>query len=267
MSKLIASVSKIRLFFLILFVGLILIFLERFGALDFAKGVVSYLSTPIQLSVYRSYQNLSQSLDAVVSIGGLHARNSTLERENALLLAENIKIRSLEKENENLRAQLGSPKIGLKLKEIASVIGFGVGGNRDSLLLDQGQNQKIKKGDLVVVRNIFVGTVVEVSPRTSRVALITDPQTKIPAITQSGAVGVLAGQFGTEAHLTNVIQDDKLNEGELVLTSGEADYPKNLVLGKITSVKKVSRELFQNAKVESLLPAGELQTVFVMERK
>lgn len=266
-TKRVAPNSRVRVVIILVLAGLIIAILEKSGSLSVPKSFFASIFNPIQLSIYRTYQNISHVGGAFVSIGSLHQKNTDLELENATLKAENSRLKDLEAENAALREQLSAPKIGLTLSQVANVVGFGTGGNRNNLLIDKGSSDKVKVGDFVVLKNLYVGRIREVQPKSSRVQLITDPDTKIPAVTSAGALGVVVGQFGTESHLANVIQDDKLNQDDLVFTSGEAGFPKGLVIGRISEVRKVSKELFQDATLQSLLNLNEMRVVFVMEQK
>jgi rod shape-determining protein MreC len=265
MQKTASSFAKARLLLAVAFVGMAFFLFERAGSLNFAKDAAALVLTPIQYSLYRTYLGAANQLQAFAGIGGLRQKNVALEIERATLEAEVARIGALEEENQALREQLKTPLQAQKILTEASVIGLGTAGVRGSLLLDKGSREGVRVGDFVVVKNIYLGQVAEVSPRTARISLITEPATKIPAVTSSGALGLLVGQYGTEAKLTNVIQDDRLVEGDLLLSSGEADFPKGLVLGRLASVNKVSRELFQEAKIEPLLDATFLRTVFILK--
>ncbi len=266
MGKTAFSFAKGRLLFSLVVIGLVLALIEASGNLNVAKGFVGYLVTPIQFSLYRTYQSVANQWSGLTSIGTLRSRNVELEIEKATLEAQLVRIASLEKENEALRGQLGTKTLPGRITIQASVIGLGTGGLRGTLLIDRGDKDSIEKGDFIVLKNVLIGSIVEVGPKTARVKLLTDPSTKIPAFTSSGALGLLVGEFGTEIKLTDVVQESRLKEGDLVLASGEADFPRGLVMGKIVSVNRVSRELFQEAKVEALLDTSKLQTVFVLKR-
>ena len=247
----------------VLAVAVVIALIERSGILEPAKSLLGGLANPVQISLYRSWQSLSGLASGFSSIGSLRKVNVELELKNAILEAEISHLVSLEIENKVLREQLGTRGSALKMISSASVIGFGTGGSGGSFLLDKGRGAGVHKDDLVLVKNIYLGKIAEVSPTSSRVQLLTDPSTKIPAQTASGAIGLVTGEFGTEIKLGSVVQDDVLKIGDLVFSFGEGDVPKGLVLGKIKSVKKVSRELFQEATLEMLLEPAKLTTVFI----
>lgn len=266
MGRTISSFAKARVLLALVVVGFVVILVEATGSLNFAKGFAGFVLTPIQFSLYRTYLGATNQLQAFAGIGSLRAENVNLEIERATLEAETARLQVLEEENQALRDQLGVAPLKEKVLTPVAVIGLGTAGVRGTLLVDKGSEASVRVGDWVVFKNVLIGVVAEVSPKTSRIRLLSDPSTKIPAITGSGALGLVTGQFGTEIKLGNVVQDDSLVEGDLVLSSGEADFPKGLVLGKIANVNKVSREFFQEAKVEPMLDTADLRTVFVLKK-
>jgi rod shape-determining protein MreC len=60
-------------------------------------------------------------------------------------------------------------------------------------------------------------------------------------------------------------QEVTLNEGELVLTSGlGGDYPPDIMVGQISSVRRSSTSLFQDASVQSAVDFKGLKAVLVI---
>ncbi len=260
------NLLEFRIYPILLFAGVILFVLIVIGLLNPFLSLTQGLTLPLQVS----FHNLSQGVGNLVStagqIGSLRGKNSALQVENSELQAENASLKKLETENKSLREQLGTPLKELKVKQTARVIGLGGLGTKNVLLIDQGQNQGVKKGDLVVVKNILLGEIVAVSPKVSSVQLLDDPDTKIPAKTQGGAEGIAEGRFGAGIVLTNVLQSAKLKPNELVMTSGKDNFPANLVLGQINKVNKVEKEFFQSATIEGLVETKDLPVVYIVEK-
>ena len=65
--------------------------------------------------------------------------------------------------------------------------------------------------------------------------------------------------------LTGVLQKEKIDVGELVITSGEDEvFPPNLLIGKIKKIEKEERQPYQKAEVEPLIDYDKLETVFLI---
>jgi len=259
--------SQYRIIFIILIVGLILAAVEALGAFDPIKSAAQTITVPLQLSLYKVKLNTENAVKTLGEIGSLRDKNINLEEENAKLAAENAKLGLLKEENEALRKQLGatSPRAGELI--LAKVIGESPLISKKLLLIDKGEVNGIEEGMVVVVENIYVGKIYATSPRTSSIQLVSDPDNKIPVVTDRKVKGIAVGQFSAEVALTNIVQGDTLNKGDLVLTTGEGGFPSGLVVGRIKEVKKVEKELFQRASLELLINPASLSTVFIVVEK
>lgn len=247
--------------------GLIVGAIESFGFLDPLKKPIQFVTVPIQLSLYSAKLNVENTFKTFGEIGSLRDSNLALEEENAILVAENAKLELLKEENEALRRQIGSTSTKNQELIVAKVIGESPIVSKRLLLIDKGEVHGVSEGMVVVDGNVFIGEIFSVSPRTSSVQLISDPENKIPVVTNRKVRGLVVGQFGAEVELTNVVQGDTLNVGDLILTTGEGGYPSGLVIGEIKEVKKVEKELFQKAVIEPLIDPSSLSTVFLVVDK
>ncbi len=237
----------------------------RFGALNPFISLAQNLTLPLQVGFYHVSKGVGNLVGTTIEIGGLRSKNSGLSLENATLVAENAKLKKLEDENKSLREQLDTPNKDLKIKLAAGVIGSGGFGTKNVLLIDKGSNQGVKENDLVVVKNILLGKIINVTPKVSSVQLLSDPDSNIPVITAGGAEGILEGKFGSEIRLTNVLQAEELIEREIVFTSGKDGLPRNLVVGEIGKVNKIDKEFFQSASLSQLVDSEKISLVYLVE--
>src|SRR3972149_5374096 len=244
--------------------GFVLLFLTNTPILKGLVGGAQTFTLPLQEAFYRGFKSIDNTFSTLVQIGGLRKTNAELKIENAVLKAENLLLKSLEKENESLRKQLGTPASELKILAAAHPVGKGIFGTRSVLEIDKGERDTVKEGELFVFQNILLGKVVNVTSRLSSVQLLSDPDMKIPVVTSGGAEGISEGEFGSRVSLTNVVQEEKLSEGELVYTSGKGSYPRGLVVGQIEKVNKVEKELFQKAVLAPLFDTQSLDLVYII---
>lgn len=256
--------KEFRQLSLLILVGALLFFLFKVELFKPIFGFAQNLTLPVQTGFYRSTQGLRNTLETFTNIGSLRSTNAKLKEENVLLLAQNAVLKKLEGENKSLREQLRTPKKDLSIKATAAPIGFSGLGSESILLIDRGKDSNIKKGDFVVVKDILIGKVVAVNSKISSVQLLADPSTKIPVRTDTGSEGILEGQFGSSLVLTNVSQDQVLKEGQILLTSGRNEYPKDLVVGRIKKVNRIEKEFFQKAEIEPLLANKDLSLVYIL---
>ena len=259
--------SRYRILLILIIIGLVFTFSEALGLLEPVRNFAQKVAVPLQLVVYQSKQNVENVLATVTEIGSMRDKNSSLSFENTILIAENTKLQELAQENKVLREQLGATSSKNQNLIVAKTIGVSPLASKRLLILDKGEINGVRENMIVVVKNILIGKIFEVFPRSSSVQLISDPDTKISVVTGRKIKGILEGQFGAEALLTNVVQSDTLKVGDLVSTTGEGDFPSGLVIGQIKEVKKVEKELFQKAVVAPFLLPESLSTVFLLDDK
>ena len=260
--KLLGTKQKTAVVLLAIAVGLFT--LEQVGVMSVLQAPLQKIFLPGQLALYKTKKDITGFLSTFTEIGSLHKKENELLAENALLIAENARLRKLEGENKILREQLGAKQENRELI-VAQAIGQDPLFSGSKLLVNKGKTGGVAVGAIVVLKNILIGQVVSVGASSASVRLLSDPETKIPAVTQSGVKGILQGEFGSRVVLAKVAQGEKLALGEIVYTLGEADFPKGLIIGKITQVKNDPAALFQKAMVEPLLPTDSLETIFIVK--
>lgn len=252
-----------RTIILILLISAALISLDRFKIFDPAKRLSLNLYQPAQIGFDRLVKKLSTEVSTVVEISKLRDKNRELEYNISLLTAENTRLKNLEVENLKLKEQ-----IGVKIKNnkliLANPAGFSTIGSVKYMMINKGSDDGVKKDQLVILRDILIGKIIDVTVASSNVLMVTDPEFKVPTITTSKAKGLLVGQYLQDMRLTKVLLEEKLEVGDIVTTSGEAGFPSGLVIGKIERVIKGEKEIFQEALVKPLLNLEKLELVFII---
>ena len=177
------------------------------------------------------------------------------------------KLSDLQKENEELRAQLDdyrdriynakmleeenkwlSDYLGLKkehsdfLFEEASVIGRESGNYSTVYTLSKGTMHDIKVNMPVITEDGVVGYVTEVGPKWCRAVSIIETASAVGAyIERSGELGLIEGsyelRFEGKCRMIRLPADADVHEGDRVLTSGLGSiYPRGLFVGEVVSV-------------------------------
>ena len=82
---------------------------------------------------------------------------------------------------------------------------------------------------------------------------------------QADTEAVLIGQITGEIELDMIPQSANVQVGELVVTSGlGGNFPPNLVIGQITSIRKRDFDMFQTAAVQSAVDFRNLEIVLII---
>jgi rod shape-determining protein MreC len=148
----------------------------------------------------------------------------------------------------------------------ADIIDSDQSGQLRTISINRGTRDGITIGMPVVTQQGLVGRILNVSANASRVLLITDPTSAVSARLQSSrAPGTVIGQLSGNMRLTFIPVDATVNEGDLVITSGlGGNFPPDLVIGQVTSVRQFQFELFQEAQIRSLNNFDTLEFVLVV---
>ena len=104
--------------------------------------------------------------------------------------------------------------------------------------IDKGAQDGIRPDLAVVTADGVVGKVLRTFAGSSQVLLINDPSSGVGAILDKSRLqGVLKGSAAGETILEKVMADERVENGEKVLTSGgDQIFPKGMPIGTVTRV-------------------------------
>ena len=78
-------------------------------------------------------------------------------------------------------------------------------------------------------------------------------------------MAVVSGQFGHALQLEFVAAGTDVKPGDTVITSGlGGNYPKGLLIGRVSSVQGAASDLFKQIGVDPAVRPGTLESVLVM---
>ena len=138
-----------------------------------------------------------------------------------------------------------------------------------TLTINRGSSDGVQKGMPVVTVEGVVGQVLTSSPNYSKVLLATDPNSAIDVITQKTRVQGIVKGLGRDAFaLHYVLKSDAVEKGDYVLTSGLGGvFPKGLMVGTISELKKSRRGMFQNIEIEPAVDFTQLEYLIIIMKK
>jgi rod shape-determining protein MreC len=253
---------------LLVVVGLIL---DELGALGPLEGLFLQLATPVQRLVNGLTERVIGTNESWRAIGKLRERNAQLESLVDQLMIENVRLKEVEAQNEDLRRKLDfaetHPEYTLRAAEVRGrVIGFEPNNFMSALIIDIGKRDGIRKGMPVVTERGLVGQVHAVGTNWAKVLLIIDPSSSVAALVQSSrAPGIVSGHLGQDLSMSYIPQDEQISVGDVILTSGMGgNYPKGLVVGQVIEVHQRDIDTFQQAAVRPSADMGRLETVLVI---
>ncbi|MFH1840741.1 MAG: rod shape-determining protein MreC [Candidatus Shapirobacteria bacterium] len=183
-----------------------------------------------------------------------------LKEQNRLLAVDQNAVAVCREENQKMARLLGSPPPVKTNFILAHVLGLS-----DALKIDRGENDGVKTGQAVIADETLIGRIRWVGATVSLVQLISDPGLKIAVITQKDGQTKAKGLL-SRLLLDQVLQEEKLDKGDLVISTADGGWPPNLLIGTVSDVLPANRKLFRQAKIQPLVDYQKLNIVFIINQ-
>ena len=197
---------------------------------DALAPILDVLSRPVA-----SAAELAEQVGALID---LHAENTNLREERTRLLHWQMVARRLDAENKAFRELLNFKPVPDSTFITARVIADSGGAFANSLVLNAGSRDGVEKGQAVVTGEGLVGRIHGVGARSARVLLITDLNSRIPALIESTHTrAILAGNNSERPHLIHPPSGAAVSPGERIVSSGHGGaFPPGLRIGVVALV-------------------------------
>jgi len=229
-------------------------------------ATITTIATYAQLAVATVSNAAADGVATVLETPQLARRNAELRARNEQLSDENRRLTEalarVPAERDLALAQLVHPG-GVA----ATVIGYDPEATQRVITIDRGARDGIGRDDGVVTGDGAVGRIVEVSPVSSKVLLIVDAASKLPAVVQHGRWWAIAVGTQTRLKLQYVSQDAKLHVGDVVVTGEGRSFHAGTLIGRISQLAAPNAgALDQSATVEPAVNFGALSRVLVLAK-
>lgn len=188
----------------------------------------------------------------------LITENAKLRTHEFLLESKLQKLLLLERENAQLKELLKSTARVEGQVRVAQLMAISLDPSLAQVVLNKGSRSHVYVGQPVLDAYGVMGQVVDVSPYTSKVMLITDSRAAVPVRDMRNdmrAIAVGRG-VGQEMALVNVPDTTDIQVGDVFVSSGLGlRFPVGYPVGTVTQVKHVSGQRFAQI---ALSPAAHL---------
>tara|TARA_B100001564_G_scaffold278567_1_gene240626 strand:- start:235 stop:945 length:711 start_codon:yes stop_codon:yes gene_type:complete len=214
--------------------------------------VNDFIVSPIQYVVKTPSSFFYSLLEETETIAQLESKIERLEKDNKMMKMNLQKIDILEDEVSRLRSIKRVMSKKFENIQIAKVIQGDVIPNKESIKINIGSNDKVIKGQTVMGANGLIGQIVEVSLYSSKVLLITDINSNVPAIiTRTGKQVIIKGRSQDNLLEISFTDDTDIKSGDLIVTSGQAGrFIASLNIGRIVKIEMNEGERFAEVVVE-----------------
>ena len=191
--------------------------------------------------------------------------NEQLRRENDELKLRVNQLQSKASEADRLAALLNFRQAQHNVPMLAArVIGTSADTASQTIYLDRGERDGIRRNMGVITPDGVVGKVVESYRDTAQVLLLTDRESGVGAMLSDSRIQSPVGGTGEPLlSMKYIPTDDTVNVGEHVVTSGmDRIFPRDLPVGVVTEIK--TARPFQQVRVRPAANLQRLEEVIVL---
>src|SRR3989441_12449073 len=191
--------------------------------------------------------------------------NERLREENDALKLQVAQLQGKAAEADRLAVLLSFRKSHADVPMIgARVIGASAGAASQTIQLDRGERDGIRRNMGVITPDGVIGKVVESYSNTSQVLLLTDKESGVGATLADSRIQSPVGGTGEPLLVMKYVpNDDNVNNGERVVTSGmDRIFPRDLPVGTIVEIKPGNT--FKQIRVRPAANLERLEEVIVL---
>lgn len=230
------------------------------------EKIIFEVSSPFQKTIQSTVKGVKTLWGNYIFLVNLKEENAALSKTINALKEENLRLKEAVIANMRLRKLLLFKETFRNPMVSAEVISEDPSSWFKTILLDKGSKDGIEKKMAVVTSEGMVGRIIEVSKSVSKVLLSTDHSSAIDVMVQrTRARGILEGRVNQTCQLKYILRADDVRMGDDIISSGLGGmFPKGLLLGRVSKIKKEGPGLFQYIEVTPSVDFTKLEEVFIV---
>ncbi len=257
------SLPHPRTFLISFLISLSLFGADFGGVLNYPKSIVSTVTVPVQFGLYKTSQAFFKQFEFIFLARRAVQEKTALTEQLATVLSENA----------DLKRKLAETQGFLVEQQALDPLTYKTVPARPLsltryLTIDRGQTDGILINQPVVYKDVYLGQIRDLSAKTARVLLSTDPDSKIEVFAsnqQGKARGILVGQYGSDMLMDKILHQEPIAVGDLIYSEGTENLlPRGLILGQVSSVLDRQNEVFKQAVIKPIFDVSSLDIVFVI---
>ncbi len=234
-------------------------------------NVISIITTPLQDAASSLSDKFDDATGGFISSKVYKERVAELEKQVADYQSQLVDYEDTKKKLETYEEFLQVREKHPDYKwSYATVIGRDASDVFGSFTLDRGTADDVKINDAVISGEYLIGVVTEVSATSCVVRSVFDPSVNIAAYEiRTGELGYVSATYDLSADekckLTGLNTKTAISEGGIVCTSGTGGiFPKDLIIGTVSSVEQSETDLSFFAIVEPVVSSKEIHDCFII---
>src|SRR5215471_14137809 len=200
---------------------------------------------------------------------GVRAENRDLKQQLEQLRLEQVRLHEDAAQARRLQALLAFKEKFISQTIASQVIGSGGSEQSRIIYIDKGEHDGIKPDMAVITVDGIVGKILKTFRSSAQVLLIDDQSSGVGAILEKSRLqGILRGTPAGELVLEKIMNDEAVQPGDVVRTSGgDRIFPKGLPVGTVSRVSNGSgADLFLFIRVKPSANLGKLEEVLVVSK-
>jgi len=216
--------------------------------------------------VFTKLENARFFLNRFTKVKNLAKENESLKNENSSLLFRLAGHEDLKAENDFLRKALGISPQSDRNVIYASIFYLQLGPDGYDAVLTKGSEDGISDNDAVITENGFlVGRIEKTYESFANVLIVNDSDFAVTAkVLNSDTVGIARGALNKGLYLDLIVQDDPIEEGDVIVSSGTDFFPPALVVGTVSYVEIGETDLFKTVKIKPSIEGARIGRVLVI---
>lgn len=176
--------------------------------------------------------------------------------------AQISRLSTIERENEDLRASIDK----LPSQRVTVLVATLLHGSSGRFLVDVGEADGVRSGDIVLARGIFLGTVIETEKNLSTLASIFDSQIRIGARIDSGGSSGVLTRKGDYLSLTTISRSEEVKVGDKVVTLGDEKVrQQGLLIGYVSHILTRPADPVSSFIIKPAIKDHQVISVIVMK--
>ena len=222
---------------------------------DRVRAEVTDVVAPILEALSRPVATVSKGIQNFQELVVIREENAILKKQNARLMQWQTVARKLLAENIALQNLLGVVHDKNANYVSARVIAGSGGAFANMLIVNAGEIDGVRKGQVVISDRGIIGRISGVSNRSARVLLITDINSRIPVLIENNRTrAIMTGTNTSRTKLIHLPPGARVTPSDRIITSGHGGaFPSGLPVGVVASVSDggIEVQLFaDHAKLE-----------------
>jgi rod shape-determining protein MreC len=239
---------------------------DQQGVRALRYGVASVV-TPPESVLHKGGLSVRGIWSSYLDLIGVREENAKLRQEIDQLHMEQAALAEDARQGERLQDLLAFRQNYINATVPAQVVGTSGTDRSHVLLLDKGSDDGIAADMPVITPDGIVGRVRDVYPHTAQVLEISDPTSAAGVLLEETRTrGILRGSLQGQPQIVNLMPDDRIKPGQLVLTSGgDQIFPRGLPVGVVDHIAPdPDNEPMVNVVLKPAANLGRLEEVLVV---